>query len=165
MADTTTNNNALCTNMGDLIKKMITDKFAQALFSIIPTTIKDLSHSKLDNITIDTSNSVIKSTITGSTNEQDTTKHDNKNKSTSDDDTDPMVSLSQTATDPSKEAQSESESDKETEAEQLAWNKKKSETLTKMALMQRCKFVQQKVKKEVNFEGIPDNPGETRHQE
>eukprot|EP00957_Ditylum_brightwellii_P074300 5645486-Ditylum_brightwellii.AAC.1 len=122
----TTNNNALCTDMGDITKNI---------------AIKELSNSKLNNITIDTPNSIIKSTITGDTYEQDATKHDDKDKSTSEDNTDPMVSLSQTLTDAAKDTQSESKSDKEDEVEQLAQNKKKSETLTKAALIQRRKSV------------------------
>eukprot|EP00957_Ditylum_brightwellii_P106124 8095434-Ditylum_brightwellii.AAC.1 len=96
-------------------------------------------NSKFNNITIDTSNSIIKSTITGDTNEQDATKHDDKNNSTSDDSTDPMVSLSQTLTNPAKDTQSESDSDKEDKVEQFVQRKTKCETLTKAALIQRCK--------------------------
>eukprot|EP00957_Ditylum_brightwellii_P196323 14957444-Ditylum_brightwellii.AAC.1 len=120
-------------------QKTIANKLTCALPSIISTAIKELSNSKL-NITIDTSNST-KSTIKGNTSEQDATKHDDNSNSTSDDNTNPMVSLSKTLKDPAKNAQSESESDKENEVEQFAQNKKKSETLTKAVLIQRCKSV------------------------
>eukprot|EP00957_Ditylum_brightwellii_P023237 1753846-Ditylum_brightwellii.AAC.1 len=137
----TTNNNAPSSNMEDLIKKTIADKLAQLLPSIISTTIKELSDSKIINVTIDTSNSITKSIITGDTNEQDAHKYDEKNKSTSNDDTDPTVSLSQTLTNPAKDAHSESESEREDEVEQSAQNKKKSGSLTEAVLIQRCKSV------------------------
>eukprot|EP00957_Ditylum_brightwellii_P203831 15336417-Ditylum_brightwellii.AAC.1 len=76
-----------------------------------------------------------------------------------------MASLSQTLTDSAKDAHSVSESNNEDAVEYLAQSKKKSEIFTKAVLIQRCKSVQQKAKKEVNFEGIPNDSGETRHQE
>eukprot|EP00957_Ditylum_brightwellii_P021165 1595944-Ditylum_brightwellii.AAC.1 len=127
--------------MEDLIKNMIVAKLAQILPSIVSTTIKELSNSKLIDITIDTSNSITKSTIIGDTNEQDANKHGNKNKSASDDGTDPTVSLSQTLTYPAKNTQSERESGREYEVEQLAQNKKKSGILTKVVLIKRRKSV------------------------
>eukprot|EP00957_Ditylum_brightwellii_P173475 13207810-Ditylum_brightwellii.AAC.1 len=106
------------------------------MVAAVQTTVEtELSNSKLIDITIDIFNNIIKRTITGDTNEQDANKHDNKNKVTSDDDTHPTVSLSQTLADSAKDTQSESESDGEDEVEQLAQNKKKSETLVKAAFI------------------------------
>eukprot|EP00957_Ditylum_brightwellii_P073328 5572911-Ditylum_brightwellii.AAC.1 len=115
--------NAPCSNFEDLIKKLIADEFTQVFPVIISTTIKEISKSKLIDITINTSNSTTKSTVTGDTNDKEAHTDDNKNKNTT------------------KNTQPERERERGDKLEQAVQSKKKTGTLTKAALLQNCESI------------------------
>eukprot|EP00957_Ditylum_brightwellii_P056189 4259519-Ditylum_brightwellii.AAC.1 len=121
--------------MENFIKKYVADKIARILPGIISTTLKELHVMKPIASNIDTSTSVTISTITGEGNTA-TTPKENTAKEISDDNTNTIATSSQDSTSESSSDQVE-ESDKTEDLSMPTQQWKKSNDLSKAALIQR----------------------------
>eukprot|EP00957_Ditylum_brightwellii_P186597 14206966-Ditylum_brightwellii.AAC.1 len=141
-----------------LIKKSITDKIAHILPGIVSTTLKEINVTKPIASNIDTSISITISTITG---ERSTTAMPKESpaKDISNDNTNTTDTSYQDSTSNSSSDQAD-KCDETEETSMLAHPWKKSNSLTKAALIQQRKLVCN-AKKGVHFDTGLDDPGET----
>eukprot|EP00957_Ditylum_brightwellii_P135597 10339510-Ditylum_brightwellii.AAC.1 len=144
-----------------LIKKSVADEITCILPGIISTTLKELNIMKPITNNIDTSTSVTISTITG---EGDTVTMPKENtaKDISDDNTNTTATSSQNSTSESSTNQGELDETEDFSTSTQEW--KKSNALSKAALIQKRKSVHN-AKKGVHFDVDLDDPGETIIQE
>eukprot|EP00957_Ditylum_brightwellii_P027957 2112223-Ditylum_brightwellii.AAC.1 len=145
-----------------LIQKSVADKIACILPGIISITLKELNIMKPIASNIDTSTSITMSTVTGEGNTTAMPK-ESPAKDISDDNTNTTATSSQDSTSDSLSNQAdEPDETEETSTSTQQW--KKSNALTKAALIQQRKSVHN-AKKGIHFDADLDDPGETIIQE
>eukprot|EP00957_Ditylum_brightwellii_P211693 15366473-Ditylum_brightwellii.AAC.1 len=162
-------NIAPTTNTDNLIKCTIAVEIKKILPGIISSTVCEISQTGLANKTTTTSKDNTGITITGEKSTASGKNNTNKFKKPNDKETTATATLTQGSlldTPPleklsSKDSSSDSESDKNNTI------KDKDAKPMKDKLIQHCNstYMQEKQKKSVAFDGVPDNPGSNACQE